>query len=201
MDPYQLLIGMAGQGRQQSQGGQGGQGGYGGGQGGGGGYGGGGGGQGGGGGGQSAPQFTSSSSSTSDYSITRFAKITTNDDARGLLNDMMSRELGRRAVASEVDRFQAALNLAQMNNPLVTSRYTTGTSNSNGMSQASGNSSNSSSSSSGNSYSNGGEQGGVNQGQFAQDYVIDTDPQSEYGKYQAATTYANALFQAIRSPV
>lgn len=191
--------------------------------------------------------INNSFATTSEFSVNRLTKITTNEDARGLLSDMMTRELGRRPRANEVDRFQAALNEAQRNNPFVTTRnatgytqgssinYTQGTSQGStqggtqGYSQGSSlagsrggpsssnenstgysnNSSNTNSSSNSNSYSNSNsfsdsnsyETGGVNPQQFAQDYVINDDPASEYGKYQAATTFANALFQAIRSPV
>lgn len=198
---------------------------------------------------QSAQKFSSSFdtslkssfNTTQNFSHTTRRKISTNEDARGLLRAMMTRELGRRPTASEVDKFQGALNAAQRNNPFVSDSYTTGSEYSTGgstgwstgssmdsstgssMDSSRGKSNNTSSNSSSNSNSNSNsksnsvtnswgntssnsntdttETGGVDPQLFAEDYVINNDPNSEYGKYQAATTYANALFAAIRSPV
>lgn len=120
-----------------------------------------------------------------ETTINRSLAISTNDDARSLLGNMMAKELGRRPSNIEVDKFQATLNAAQRANPRTTTTVSTP----------------GSLSKSGNNESYSTTTGGIDDQAVAEKAVISDDPDSEYGKYQAATTYANALFQAIRTPV
>lgn len=120
-----------------------------------------------------------------ETTISRSLSISTNDDARSMLGNMMARELGRRPTAAEVDKFQGTLNAAQRANPRTTTTVSTpGSLSKSGKNE---------------SYST--TTGGIDDQAVAERAVISDDPDSEYGKYQAATTYANALFQAIRTPV
>lgn len=109
--------------------------------------------------------------------------LTSNDDARALLRNMMRRDLGRTPSEKEVDDFQAKLNEAQTKNPYT--RTTTTTYGADGSATGSETTTT----------------GGIDEGGFADSYLENTDPESEYGRYQAATTYFNALMQAIQSPV
>lgn len=112
--------------------------------------------------------------------ITRDVQLTTNADARKLLRSMMSAGLGRMPTSVEVDRFQARLNAAQSANPTVTTRTGADDGTTSTVSNI--------------------QTGGIDPQGFAQDEVISTDPESEYGRYQQATTYTNALLAAIRGP-
>lgn len=117
--------------------------------------------------------------------VTRTRQLSSNTEARKLLQDMMFAGLGRRPSEAELDDFQAALNEAQTKAPVVSTART--------------------------KLSAAGEErsrtvtttGGLDAGQFSEDYVRGQNPDldSEYGAYQAATTYMNALFQAAQSPV
>lgn len=114
--------------------------------------------------------------------INKVATISTNAQARAMLRSVMARELGRRPTRQEVDDFQAALNEAQRANPSVEhskrkyDRF-------------------------GNTV---GEDStvtlGLDEDAYTDEYVMDNDPDSEYGRYQQATTYYNALIQAISGP-
>lgn len=115
--------------------------------------------------------------------VSRSAVISTNDQARGMLRKMMAQELGRRPTPSEVDEFQAALNKAQRANPEVTTRKTSlradGTEKS----------------------INATTTPGLDEEEFTFDQVVTDDPDTEYGRYQMATTYFNALRAALDGPV
>lgn len=131
--------------------------------------------------------------------VQRDMQVSTNDDARSLLSNMITRELGRRPSAKEIDDFQAALNDAQRKNPYVTTQYT-GASTLSGPGDAStqvtrdttGKATRTSST----------KTGGVDPNQFADKYFQDkyqgAGLDSEYGQYQAATTYMSALMQALK---
>jgi uncharacterized protein YifE (UPF0438 family) len=114
--------------------------------------------------------------------VNKSVTISTNEQARGLLRSMLAEKLGRKPTVLEIDDFQAALNEAQKANPRSTS--TTSSFNASGRetSQVSTVS------------------GGMDEGEFAEDYTDFRDPDSEYGRYQAATTYYNALRAAIVGP-
>lgn len=133
--------------------------------------------------------------------VTRELTLATNDDARSLLGNMLTRELGRRPSAKEVDNFQAALNEAQTKNPFVTTQATgraglgprgesqdTQTFDQNGKPMGSATSTT--------------KTGGVDPQQFAdryfQQHYQEGGLDSEYGAYQAATTYMSALMQALK---
>lgn len=111
--------------------------------------------------------------------VTRAISISNPDQARGLLDDALSSQLGRRATQSELDDFQSQLNTAQRANPLVTTT----------------------------SYDAMGQQtqsvqsGGLDEQNYTDKLARSGEHSAEYAHYQAATTYANALFNAIKSPV
>lgn len=104
-------------------------------------------------------------------------------EARNLLEQMMFTHLGRAPTAAEADDFQAALNSAQSKNPLVT----TSTTNYDSAGRVTGNETD--------------RTGGMSAAaaeQFAKNDVVgDRNPDSEYGRYQMATTYTNALMRAM----
>jgi len=104
------------------------------------------------------------------------------EEARRILNDALSNQLGRRATQEEMDDFQAALNDAQRANPVL-QQSTTNT-------DGKGNTTVSSTAS-----------GGLDVGGFTDEYARSGDHEKEYARYQAATTYTNALLQAIQAPV
>lgn len=114
--------------------------------------------------------------------VNKSVQISTNEEARNLLRGMLATKLGRKPTAMEVDDFQAALNEAQRANPTVT----TSTSYFNAAGQKT----------SGDSFTS----GGLDSNAFAEDQTDWRDPDSEYGRYQAATTYYNAMMGAIRGP-
>lgn len=114
--------------------------------------------------------------------IRKTTSISTNDQARGMLRQMMGEKLGRRPTETEVDDFQASLNQAQRTNPTVT------TSVSNLNPDGSERDTNSTTT------------GGLDSSEFADHYTDNRDPDSEYGRYQAATTYFSAMMGAIRGP-
>lgn len=109
--------------------------------------------------------------------ISKSTSISTNDQARNMLRQMMAQQLGRRPTQVEIDDFQGSLNEAQRNNPTVTTRTQ----------QANGDSSSTTT-------------GGMDESEFAYDAVVSDDPDSEYGKYTQATQYYNAFLSAIRGP-
>lgn len=115
-----------------------------------------------------------------DKSVT----ITTAEDARAVLNSVLSDKLGRRANSREVDDFQAALNSAQRSNPTVQTTHSTTSADGSRVTSRSGV-----------------QVGGVNVNNFADNYTDNRDPDSEFGRYQAATTYYNALLKAVQGPV
>lgn len=106
--------------------------------------------------------------------------VTTAEGARAVLNDAMARYLGRNATGEEVSAFLSKLNESERANPTVTSTTTT--------SDAKGENTSTSSTST----------GGVDADEFARGQVTKLP---EHAAYQAGVTYANALFDAIRSPV
>ena len=112
-------------------------------------------------------------------SVTRQVRVVDQAQARSVLTSVMAQELGRRPTEIEVDDFQAELNAAQANAPLVTTTTRTGDT------------------------TNVTTSGGVDEDDFAGTYARGGKPElnSEYGAYQAATTYYEALLQAIRGPV
>lgn len=113
-------------------------------------------------------------------------QLATNDDARALLANIMTRELGRRPTEQEIDDFQASLNQAQTANPYST----TTTTNYGADGRETG--------------SNSVTSGGVDASGYANRYAdetIDRDLDSEYGQYQAAAQFMPALMQALSGPV
>lgn len=114
--------------------------------------------------------------------IDKTRNISSNGEARGMLQKMMATQLGRRPTGREVDDFQAALNSAQQKNPQVTTTDR---------------SYNASGTNTGNSSTT---TGGVDTTDFTDAYVTNKDPDSEFGKYQMATNYYNAFLNAIQGP-
>lgn len=113
--------------------------------------------------------------------VTTGIQLSDSTQAWGLLRGMLRSELGRNPSDAEVDSFQAALNEAQTAAPVVTT-------------------STQSTDLAGNRTVNQTKTGGMDEKGFAEGYVED-EHDEEYGNYQAATTYADAMMRAIRSPV
>lgn len=99
--------------------------------------------------------------------------------AKAVINDVLSQMLGRAANAEELSQFTATLNAAERANPTTTT--TTGTYDAGDLVSSSSVSS-----------------GGLDRGQVIQDRAMNLP---DYGAFQASTTYADALFRAIQSPV
>lgn len=115
-------------------------------------------------------------------STTRSVNLTDPATAKALVNDVLSRQLGRAATDEEVRAFTDVLHNAQKANPSVTTEtrnydasgnYTSSTSSSGGLDAAGAN-------------------------QLLTDRAMQMP---EYGALQAGTTYINAFEQAIQSPV
>lgn len=106
--------------------------------------------------------------------------LTTAEGAKALLDNAMAKYLGRAANAEEVTAFLGKLNEAQRANPLTST--TTTTTDKDGVATSSTQQSG----------------GGVVADEFAKGQVMKLP---EHTAYQAGVTYANALFDAIRSPV
>lgn len=123
-----------------------------------------------------------STTPTASTVVQRQVSLTDPDQARALLDSALSNQLGRRATPVELDDFQAALNSAQRAQPSITTTTSTP--------DAQGNTSVDSTT-----------QQGVDVNSFADKYGRTGSHSAEYGHYQAATTYANALFKAIAAPV
>lgn len=112
--------------------------------------------------------------------ITTQNQLSTPDQARGMLQQMMTSALGRAPTGREADDFQAALNDAQRANPMISTTVTN--------TDASGNSKTTQKA----------PTGGLDANAFANSYQTDKVQQSaEYAHYQAATTYYNQLLQTI----
>lgn len=114
--------------------------------------------------------------------VQRQATLSDPEEAQRVLNDALSNQLGRRATPQEMDDFTAALNSAQRANPVVNTQTT-------------------STDAKGNTVIDSTATGGVDIAGFTDKYGRTGDHEAEYGHYQAATTYMNALFNAIQSPV
>lgn len=117
---------------------------------------------------------------TTTTSRSKNVDLTSAAGAKGIINDALSKQLGRAATATELEEFRRVLNSAETANPNITDTTTTV--------DAEGNSSTSSTTSS----------GGLDRAQVLQDQAM---LKPEYGAYQAATTYMSALMSAIQSPV
>lgn len=107
-------------------------------------------------------------------------ELSNSTQAWDLLRKMLRSELGRNPTDSEVDSYQAALNEAQTRAPVLTDTTST--------TDAAGNRTVSATRS-----------GGLDPEAFTQKY-IEENHEKEYGSYQAATTYYNALMDAIKRP-
>lgn len=109
--------------------------------------------------------------------------LTDPETAKGLINDTLTRALGRAATPEELSTFRGILRAGENANPTHNTTVTTY--------NADGTEANSSSTSS----------GGLS-GPGKQQLLLDQAMlKPEYGAYQAAGTYMNALIQAIQSPV
>lgn len=107
--------------------------------------------------------------------------LTDPSNAHALLDGVLAKALGRDPTAAEKAGFLAALNSAERANPQKT-KYT--------LNPETG------------QYDTSSTSGGMNPEQFAQEWV-DDDPtrKKEAGDFQMATTYFDAMLQAIQSPV
>lgn len=117
--------------------------------------------------------------------ISRSRDLTSNTEARALLTRAATDALGRRPTAKEIDDLQVALNSAQTKNPVTTTTRTSLGAGGDVRSQDQT------------------QTGGVNADAFTDKWVRGGDKpslDSEYGAYQAASTYYNALMQAIAGP-
>lgn len=115
--------------------------------------------------------------------VERGVDLTSAVDARALLERVLYEHLGRRPTGKEADDFQSSLNDAQRKNPVVSS--TTTTTNAKGeVTDRSGTSS-----------------GGFQPGNYADRYARTGENEEEFKHYQAATTYTNALMDAIKGPM
>ena len=108
--------------------------------------------------------------------------LTSPTDARALINNVLSQQLGRAARPEEVSAFTAVLNNAEKSNP---STATTTTQYDQGDATAS-------------STSTAGGLGAAGKQQVVSDQAMKLP---DYGAYQAATTYMSALQAAIKAPV
>jgi hypothetical protein len=123
---------------------------------------------------ESSNNFTGKGTTPSSHVV-----LTDATSAQTLIDAALQKELGRKAKPAEVSAFIALLNQREQENPVNT---TTTQDVVNGQVQSESST----------------ETGGVDSGQIA-DHTAITMP--EYGAYQAATTYFNALQNAIHSPV
>lgn len=107
--------------------------------------------------------------------------------ARGIIDSAYQSATGQAPTDAQREDFLSMLNDAERRHPSVSTGTQTTSTTGSGTGNTKSNTTSSTSSS-----------GGVNPQQLAQDQAMQ-DP--GYGSYQAATTYANALFEALRSPV
>lgn len=117
--------------------------------------------------------------------ISRSRDLSSNTEARALLTRAATDALGRRPTAKEIDDLQVALNSAQTKNPVTTTTRTSLSASGEVRSQDQT------------------RTGGVNADAFTDTWVRGGDKpslDSEYGAYQAASTYYTALMQAIAGP-
>jgi hypothetical protein len=106
--------------------------------------------------------------------------------ARAIANDALSQYLGRAATDEEITAFTASINAAERANPTVTDTTTTAN-------YVEGEQTSQSSSST--------TSGGVTAAARNQIVADAAMQKPEYGAYQAASTYWNALLQSIGAPV
>lgn len=114
--------------------------------------------------------------------VNRQTVLSSNDDARTVIGQLMHSALGRPPTPQEVDDFQVALNDAQRKNPQVTTSTT-------------GPGGTTSTTTGGDTYTQAGEQAAGAQ-------YIDKDKalMKEYAHYQAATTLTNWAMDALKGP-
>lgn len=103
-------------------------------------------------------------------------------EAASLLNQTLQQRLGRAPTDAEKHSFLAALNAAQRKNPTVTKTSYTLDEKTGGYNTTVGETS-----------------GGVNPAQVADDFTMENN-KTEYGAYQAATTYFDAMMGALGTP-
>lgn len=103
-------------------------------------------------------------------------------EADAVLQDTLQQRLGRAPTDAEKQSFLAALNAKQRANPSVTSTQYTLDAKTGGYNTTVGETS-----------------GGVNAGQYADDFATNNN-KKEYGAYQAATTYFDAMMSALGTP-
>jgi hypothetical protein len=103
-------------------------------------------------------------------------------EADSVFVQALQQRLGRAPTDPEKHAFLAALNAAQRSNPTVTKTNYTLDPKTGGYNTTVGETS-----------------GGVNPGQFADDFTMKNN-KGEYGAYQAATTYFDAMMGALGTP-
>lgn len=115
-------------------------------------------------------------------STSRSVNLTDPATARALINDVLSRQLGRAARPDEINAFTDVLHAAQQANPILSTETRT-------WDEA------------GNYTSNTSTSGGLDAAGATQVLQEQAMQSPEYGALQAGTTYFNAFNQAIQSPV
>jgi hypothetical protein len=119
--------------------------------------------------------------------ITKSLNLTDPDSARAIINGALSKYLGRDATDEEITAYTQALNESERKSPVVTTTDTTTSYDSQGRPTTTVNASS--------------QKGGVSDAQANQMATDRAQALPDYGAYQAATTYASALFQALGAPV
>lgn len=127
---------------------------------------------------------TNAGGPTTTTVLNRNITLSTNDQARDVLQQLMHGAIGRKPTGKEVDDFQAALNQAQRSNVVTTSQATTSDPANHTVTQTDNT-----------------VNPGVDSGQFSNDY-FDKNPElmKEYSHYQAATSLTNWAMQALAGP-
>jgi hypothetical protein len=132
--------------------------------------------------GQSPAGKNQGSSAPSTSTSINYGQTLTADGARRMLTTMMKGALGRAPTDKETDDFQAALNAAQANNPTTTTDVTVKDARGNDVTTR---------------HSTGGFDAQDFQAGYTKDKLQGSD---EYKHYQAATTYYQALIDAVSAP-
>ena len=130
--------------------------------------------------------------------------ISNPEQSRALVQDVLSRALGRWATGDELGEFVGTLNTYQRENPSVSTRTTETapqTTTQTTTEDAGGNQSQSSSTVGGESNTSTTNQQGATAEGGQQLLLENAMEQPDYGAYQASSTYYNALLGALAAPV
>jgi hypothetical protein len=153
------------------------------------------------------PRTITQTAYTAGRTITETATqtdISNPEQSRALVQDVLSRDLGRWATGAELAEFIGTLNTYQRENPTVQTRTTEiapETTTQTTTEDVDGNQSTSTSTVGGESNTSTSVQQGATAEGAQQLLLEEAMEQPDYGAYQAATTYMGALLQALESPV